>query len=182
MPFTATGIEGLIVVEPRVFADDRGYFYESYNAEKFKAGGITADFIQDNQAFSHYGTVRGLHYQAPPFAQAKLVRVVQGKVLDVAVDLRPASATYLRVFSIVLSAENHKQLFVPRGFAHGYSVLSESAIFCYKVDNVYSKASEGGIFLDDTQLNIDWQVPEADRIISEKDLHLPALGQHVPAH
>ncbi len=176
--FTETGIKNLIIFEPKIWEDERGYFFESYNENTFKAGGITAKFVQDNQARSTKGVLRGLHYQAGEFAQAKLARVLQGEVLDVAVDLREDSNTYGEWFSIILSAENKKQLFVPRGFAHGYVVLSDTAEFAYKCDNFYSKEHEGGLIYNDTYLNIDWQLKGMDYIIAEKDLNLPAFGYH----
>lgn len=178
MPFLQTPIPDLIVFEPKIWKDERGYFYESYNFKTFVEGGITTSFIQDNQAKSTYGVLRGLHYQVAPYAQAKLVRVLEGEVLDVAVDLRENSPTYGQHYTIRLSAENHKQLFVPRGFAHGYVVLSPTAVFVYKVDNYYSKESEGGLIYNDLQLNIDWQIDLKDAILSEKDLMLPAFGAH----
>ncbi|MEM8527916.1 MAG: dTDP-4-dehydrorhamnose 3,5-epimerase [Bacteroidota bacterium] len=178
MPFHPTSIEGLTVFEPKVWADDRGYFYESYNLKTFFEGGITTTFVQDNEAKSTYGVLRGLHYQVAPYAQAKLVRVLEGEVLDVVVDIRPHSSTYGQSFSIKLSAENKKQLFVPRGFAHGYVVLSETAIFAYKVDNYYSKESEGGIIYNDPQLKIDWEIDLKDAVLSEKDKVLPIFGEH----
>lgn len=178
MSFIETGIKDLKVFEPQVWSDDRGYFYESYNLKKFQEGGIHATFVQDNQARSNYGVLRGLHYQVAPFAQAKLVRVLEGEVLDVVVDLREKSETYGQWYSIRLSAENHKQLFVPRGFAHGYVVLSASAVFAYKVDNYYSKESEGGVIYNDPNLNIDWEIDLKDAILSEKDKALPILGAH----
>jgi len=178
MPFTATGLPGLTVFEPKVWGDYRGYFYESYNENTFKEGGIEATFVQDNEAKSSFGVLRGLHYQIPPFDMAKLVRVVEGEVLDVVVDIREDSPTYGQSFSIVLSAENKKQLFVPRGFAHGYVCLSETVIFCYKCDNFYSRIHEGGIIYNDPKLNIDWKVPHADLVISEKDHRLPLFNQH----
>ncbi len=171
--FQKTHIEGLIIVTPRIFGDERGYFYESYNEKLYKANGITADFVQDNQAFSSFGVLRGLHFQKGEFAQAKLVRVIQGEVLDVAVDIRPDSKTYGKWFSIRLSGENHKQLFVPRGFAHGYVVLSDTALFAYKCDNFYSKAHEAGIMYNDPTLKIDWEIDCKDMILSEKDKKQP---------
>jgi dTDP-4-dehydrorhamnose 3,5-epimerase len=180
MPFQETTFPGLIVFEPQVWGDERGYFYESYNKTRFAAAGITADFIQDNQAYSTYGVLRGLHYQSAPYAQAKLVRVVQGEVLDVVVDLRPTSPTFQQSYTIRLSADNKKQLLVPRGFAHGYVVLSQEAIFCYKVDNRYSKDHEGGIIFNDPALALDWLVPADQLIVSSKDLQLPTLGNHRP--
>ena len=175
MPFLETGFSGMKVFEPRVFADSRGYFFESYSEKVFSDAGITTPFVQDNESKSVRGVVRGLHYQNNPMAQAKLVRVAVGEVLDVAVDIRKGSLTFGKHFSIVLSAENKKQLFIPRGFAHGFSVLSETCIFQYKCDNYYSKESEGGIILSDNDLNIDWMIPKSERIISEKDLMLPSF-------
>jgi len=169
MPFTAVSIPGLLVFEPAVFADSRGFFFESYNEKTFQAQGIDEHFVQDNQSKSEYGVVRGLHYQLNPFAQTKLVRVLVGRILDVAVDIRKKSPTYGKVFSIELSAENKKQLYIPKGFAHGFSVLSETAEVLYKCDNFYNKQSEGGILLDDADLNIDWQIPANDLILSDKD-------------
>lgn len=170
-----TTIKDLFVIQPAVFKDERGYFFEAYNESKFKAKGLNYNFIQDNQSFSSRGVIRGLHLQINPFAQAKLVRVLQGEILDVAVDLRKNSPTYGQHFSIVLSAENKKQLMIPHGFAHGFSVLSETASVMYKVDQVYHKESERGIRFDDPTLNIDWQVGPDEVIVSEKDLILPAF-------
>lgn len=178
MPFIKTDFPGLIVFEPKVFGDHRGYFYESYNANSFKEGGINTTFVQDNQARSTYGVLRGLHYQLGEHAQAKLVRVIEGSVLDVVVDLREGSPTYGQSYAIELSAENKKQLFVPRGFAHGYVVLSETAEFFYKCDNFYNKESEGGLIYNDPQLKIDWRVDLEKAQLSEKDLILPVLGKH----
>ncbi len=153
---------------------------ESYNENIFKQQGIDTRWVQDNEAQSNKGVLRGLHYQVPPFAQAKLVRVVSGSVVDVVVDIRPESLTYGESFSVVLSAENKRQLYVPRGFAHGYSVLEDHTIFVYKCDNIYNKASEGGVFYADAQLDIDWQIDLSTAIVSEKDTILPVLGQHKP--
>lgn len=178
MSIIETPIKGLKIIEPRVFGDDRGYFFESYNEKTFKEAGIENVFVQDNQSRSVFGVLRGLHYQVPPFAQAKLVRVVEGKVLDVAVDIRPDSETYGEWFSIVLSAENKKQLFIPRGFAHGFLVLSETAEFFYKCDNFYSKESEGGLLYNDPKLKIDWQIDLEKILLSEKDAILPEFGKH----
>lgn len=175
MPFTSTDIPGLIIFEPRVLEDERGYFYESYRADLFADAGIDTVFIQDNQAFSYKGALRGLHFQTGAFAQAKLVRVTTGKVLDVAVDIRPNSPTFGQHFKIELSAENHLQMFVPRGFAHGYLVLSDTAVFCYKCDNYYSKLHEGGIRFDDPKVDIQWGVPAEMMKVSVKDLELPGL-------
>ena len=181
MPFVKTDIEDLLIFEPQVWEDERGYFYESFNENTFKAAGINTQFVQDNQAQSTYGVLRGLHYQAGEFAQAKLVRAISGQVLDVVVDLRPDSKTYGKSFSIILSADNKKQLFVPRGFAHGYTVLSERAEFFYKCDNFYNKEAEGGLIYNDAQLGIDWQLASEDIILSEKDKVQPAFGNHKPA-
>jgi dTDP-4-dehydrorhamnose 3,5-epimerase len=169
MPFKETGIQGLFVFEPKVLSDERGYFYESYNENIFNDFGITTRFVQDNQSYSKKNTIRGLHYQLNPNAQAKLVRVIYGEVLDVAVDLRRHSPTYGKHFSVRLSADNHLQLYIPRGFAHGYSVLSETAIFFYKCDGFYHKESERGILYNDPDLTIDWLVNEQDAIVSQKD-------------
>jgi dTDP-4-dehydrorhamnose 3,5-epimerase len=178
MPIVDTPIEGLKIFEPKVFEDDRGYFFESYNFESFKKEGINCSFVQDNQSRSTFGVLRGLHYQVPPFAQAKLVRVIKGEVLDVVVDIRPDSKTYGEWFSIVLSAKNKKQLFIPRGFAHGFLVLSETAEFFYKCDNFYSKESEAGFLYNDPKLKIDWKLDLEKVLLSEKDSVLPVFGKH----
>ncbi|MBT8257483.1 MAG: dTDP-4-dehydrorhamnose 3,5-epimerase [Bacteroidia bacterium] len=171
-----TELEGCIILEPRVFKDHRGSFIESYNKENLKELlGYNVNFVQDNESSSSYGVLRGLHYQKGEAAQAKLVRVTHGKVLDIAVDIRPESKTFGRHVAIELSGENKKQLFVPKGFAHGFIVLSESAIFSYKCDNFYNKEAEGGIIYNDPQLEIDWILPDSEYIISEKDLLLPKL-------
>jgi dTDP-4-dehydrorhamnose 3,5-epimerase len=175
MNIEKTFIKDLLVVEPIVFGDERGLFFESYNKIKFENLGINIDFVQDNQSFSKYGTLRGLHYQNPPFAQTKLVSVLAGKIIDVVVDLRKNSATYGSVFSVLLSAENKKQLLIPQGFAHGFSVISETASVMYKCDQFYDKASEGGIKFDDPSLNIDWGINLDDIIVSEKDKILPFI-------
>lgn len=169
MNFIKTAIDGVIIVEPKIFEDDRGYFFESYNEAEFTKNGIPNRFVQDNQSKSSYGVVRGLHCQLGEHAQAKLVRVLQGKVLDVAVDARPNSFTFGQHVAVELSAENQRQLFIPRGFLHGFSVLSETAIFAYKCDNLYCKASEFGIRYDDPEIGIDWRVPAEKIITSEKD-------------
>ena len=169
MKKTATGIDGLFVIEPKVHGDDRGYFMESFSERWFQKEITETRFVQDNESKSSRGVLRGLHFQNPPMEQAKLVRVVQGEVLDVAVDLRKNSSTYGKHISVVLSAENKKQLFVPRGFAHGFSVLSETAVFSYKVDNLYSQELEEGIRWDDPTLNIDWRLPLEEIQLSEKD-------------
>jgi len=173
MPFSTTPIQDLIVFEPAVFQDDRGYFFESYNQQVWAKEGVNTAFVQDNQARSTRGVLRGLHYQVSEMAQAKLVRVIEGEVLDVAVDLREHSPTLGLWYSIRLSAENKRQLLVPRGFAHGYVVLSETAEFAYKCDNFYSKANEGGIRFDDPFLGIDWEFDLGEVLVSEKDLVLP---------
>ena len=172
-----TFIEDLVVIIPSVFEDSRGYFFEAYNQAKFLENGIDYRFIQDNQSFSKRRVIRGLHLQINPFAQAKLVRVLDGVILDVAVDVRKNSATYGKHFSVVLSAENKKQLMVPHGFAHGFSVLSETASVLYKVDQLYHKESERGIRYDDPTLAIDWQVNPDEVIVSEKDLILPEFDE-----
>ena len=173
-----TPIEGLLVIEPQVFRDARGYFVETYNEQRYRDAGIDARFVQDNQSCSSYGVVRGLHFQRPPYAQAKLVCCTVGRVLDVAVDLRPDSPTYGKWYSVELSEENKRQFFIPRGFAHGFSVLSESAIFTYKCDNLYHPEADGGILLNDPTLAIDWRIPEAQRIISDKDKKHPSFDEY----
>jgi dTDP-4-dehydrorhamnose 3,5-epimerase len=175
MNIIKTDIEGLLVIEPRVFGDSRGYFFESYNTKAFEEAVGNVTFVQDNESKSSYGVVRGLHFQKPPYAQAKLVRVVKGKVLDVAVDLRKNSPTFGKYVAMELSEENHRQMFIPRGFAHGFSVLSEEVIFQYKCDNYYTPQSEGAIAWDDPDLAIDWQVPSEKVILSEKDSKHPML-------
>ncbi|TRX40144.1 dTDP-4-dehydrorhamnose 3,5-epimerase [Flavobacterium restrictum] len=177
MNIEQTPIKDLVILTPKVFEDSRGYFFEAYNQEKFEANGITYRFIQDNQSFSTRGVIRGLHLQINPFAQAKLVRVLQGEILDVAVDLRKSSPTYGQHFSVVLSANNKKQLMVPPGFAHGFSVLSDTASVMYKVDQLYNKDSERGIRFDDATLNIDWKVAPKEIIVSDKDVILPSFNQ-----
>lgn len=182
MNFIKTDIDGVIIVEPRIFADNRGYFFESYNEAEFTANGIPNKFVQDNQSKSCYGVIRGLHCQLGEHAQAKLVRVLQGKVLDVAVDARPQSPTFGKHVAVELSSENQRQLFIPRGFLHGFSVLSETAIFAYKCDNIYNKASEFGIRYDDPEIGIDWRIPTEKIITSEKDRianTLKDLKEHV---
>ena len=176
MNFIPTKLEGCFVIEPKIFNDERGYFLESYNEKTFQNGiGNQVQFVQDNQSFSSKGVLRGLHYQTGEHAQAKLVRVLQGEVLDVAVDVRPNSKTYGEHFSILLSAENQKQFFIPRGFAHGFLVLSATATFFYKCDNFYNKESEGGLIYNDPSLNIDWKLPKEEHIIYDKDLILPNI-------
>ena len=179
MPFIETGFPGLKIFEPKTFGDHRGYFLESFNENTFKEAGIDVRFVQDNESKSMYGVVRGLHYQLNPFAQAKLVRVIIGQVLDVVVDVRKGSPTYGQKFEIILSGENKKQLFIPRGFAHGFSVLEDNTIFSYKCDNFYSKESEGGILFTDPSLGIDWQVPAHKMLVSDKDHHNPLLKDSI---
>ena len=176
MNFIETPLKGCFIIEPKVFHDDRGYFLESFNQNTFNQGiGAEVTFVQDNQSFSSKGVLRGLHYQCGAHAQAKLVRVLEGEVLDVAVDLRPDSETYGQSYTIVLSAENKKQFYIPRGFAHGFLVTSATATFFYKCDNFYNKESEGGIIYNDPALGIDWGFAEEDLIISDKDKVLPTL-------
>lgn len=175
MEVIKTPIEGLLVIEPQVFHDARGYFVETYNEQRYREAGIETRFVQDNQSCSCYGVVRGLHFQRPPYTQAKLVCCTQGRVLDVAVDLRKDSKTFGQWFGVELTEENHRQFYIPRGFAHGFSVLSEKAVFTYKCDNLYHPEADGGILLSDTDLNIDWQIPEEQRILSEKDTKHPLL-------
>lgn len=177
MPFIKTEFEGLILFEPDVMQDSRGWFFESYNQRKFRLAGILNRFVQDNQSYSRYGVVRGLHYQLPPFAQAKLVKVIRGVIYDVVVDIRKGSPTYQQVYSIELSANNRKQLFIPAGFAHGFSVLSEEAEVMYKCDHFYNKRSEAGILYNDPALGIDWKIPAGQEIVSDKDKQLPTFAQ-----
>lgn len=176
MNFIETKLKGCFVIEPKVFTDERGYFMETFNSERFNDGiGETVSFVQDNQSFSQKGVLRGLHYQIGEFAQAKLVRVLKGSVLDVAVDLRKNSPTFGEYISDELSSENKKQLFIPRGFGHGFVALSNTVEFFYKCDNYYNKESEGGIIFSDLILNIDWKLPREELIVSEKDRILPTL-------
>jgi dTDP-4-dehydrorhamnose 3,5-epimerase len=175
-----TKLKGCFIVTPRVFNDERGYFFESFNKNTFnKLINTEVNFVQDNESFSSKGVLRGLHYQLGEHAQAKLVRVIKGQVLDVAVDIREASATFGEYVAVELTEDNKKQLFVPRGFAHGFIVLSDTAIFSYKCDNFYNKESEGGIIYNDKDLNIDWKLEEKDFKVSEKDLVLPTLKNAV---
>jgi dTDP-4-dehydrorhamnose 3,5-epimerase len=175
MPFSDTGFPGLLLFEPTVFEDSRGYFFESFNQQVFEEQGIKKPFVQDNQSRSSYGVIRGLHYQAPPFAQSKLVRVLSGKILDVVVDIRKGSPSYGKSFNIELSAANKKQLFIPVGFAHGFAVLTDIAEVMYKCDEYYSRAAERGILYSCTTLDIDWNIPEKAQIISDKDQHNPGF-------
>lgn len=174
MPFFETELKGVLIFEPVVYKDSRGAFMETYNEKDFHKAGITANFVQDNQSSSTYGVIRGLHYQLNPHAQAKLIRVLSGKILDVVVDIRRNSPTYGRAFALELSDGNMKQLFIPHGFAHGFSVLSDEAEVLYKCDAFYNKESEGGIRFNDPGLNIDWKIPANKAIVSDKDLGLPS--------
>jgi dTDP-4-dehydrorhamnose 3,5-epimerase len=176
MIFTETKLKGCFIIEPKIIKDERGYFMESFNEKTFQ-NGINQDvrFVQDNQSFSSRGVLRGLHYQTGEHAQAKLVRVLQGEVLDVAVDIRPESETYGQHVTILLSGENQKQFYIPRGFAHGFLVLSETATFFYKCDNFYNKESEGGVIYNDSEINIDWQFDLNNVLVSDKDQQLPKL-------
>jgi dTDP-4-dehydrorhamnose 3,5-epimerase len=177
MNIIKTAIEGVVVIEPRVFEDARGYFFESFSEREFCAEVCDCHFVQSNEAKSSYGVVRGLHFQLPPHAQSKLVRVAKGKVLDVAVDIRKSSPTFGKYVAVELSDENHRQIFIPRGFAHGYSVLSEEAVVEYKCDNYYAPESEGAIAWDDAALAIDWQLPAEDVILSAKDKSHSTLAE-----
>jgi dTDP-4-dehydrorhamnose 3,5-epimerase len=179
MLFTTTFLPGVIVFEPKVFPDERGFFFESYNQRLFNDNNILNEFVQDNQSFSSYGVIRGLHYQREPHAQSKLVRVILGKILDVVVDLRAGSPTFGKSFGIELSADNKKQLFIPRGFAHGFSVLSETAELAYKCDQFYNKQSESGIRYNDPLLKIDWKIPPEKELISTKDAQLPEFNPSI---
>lgn len=175
MEVIKTELEGVVILEPRLFKDDRGYFFESFSQREFDEKVRPVKFVQDNESKSVYGVLRGLHFQKPPFAQSKLVRVIQGAVLDVAVDIRVGSPTYGKYVAVELTAENHRQLFIPRGFAHGFSVLTDEVVFQYKCDNFYAPQNEGAIAWNDPALGIDWRIPEASVILSEKDKHHPLL-------
>ena len=179
MKFIKTEIPEVIIIEPKVFGDDRGYFLESYNKKAFEENIGSITFVQDNESKSSKGVLRGLHFQKPPFTQAKLVRCIKGKVIDIAVDIRRDSPTYGKHVSVILSEENKKQLFVPRGFAHGFAVLSETAVFAYKVDNNYAPEYDGGIIWNDTDLQIDWNLSENEVKLSDKDAKLPSLASLV---
>lgn len=179
MNFIKTDIPDVIIIEPKVFGDNRGYFFESFSQREFEKHVCKTVFVQDNESKSGYGVLRGLHFQKPPFAQAKLVRVVKGKVLDVAVDIREGSATFGKHVSVELSDENKRQLFIPRGFAHGFVVLSDEAVFQYKCDNYYAPDYEGGILWNDPALNIDWKIPVKDIILSDKDKKLSVLSEQI---
>lgn len=175
MNIIETEIKGVYIIEPKVFGDSRGYFFESFSKREFESKIGPVEFVQDNESKSCYGVVRGLHFQKPPHAQAKLVRVIKGKVLDVAVDLRPDSSTYGRHVAVELSEENHRQVFIPKGFAHGFSVLSEEAVFQYKCDDYYAPETEGAVIWNDPELAIDWRIPEDRIILSDKDSRHPEL-------
>ena len=177
MKFTKTSIEGLVIIDPTVFGDNRGYFLESYNEKELKEVIGNVSFVQDNESKSSKGVLRGLHFQKPPFAQAKLVRCIEGKVLDVAVDIRKNSKTYGQHFTTELSGENKKQVFIPRGFAHGFLVLSESAIFAYKVDNTYAPEHDAGFRWNDPIVNIQWGLSESEVLVSDKDAQLPFFNE-----
>lgn len=169
MEVIKTEIEGVVIIEPRIFKDDRGYFYESFSQREFEEKVCRTTFVQDNQSKSSYGVVRGLHFQKPPYSQSKLVRCIKGAVLDVAVDIRKGSPTFGKYVAVELTEDNHRQFFVPRGFAHGFAVLSEEAVFQYKCDNFYNKESEGAVAWDDPELAIDWRIPVEKVLLSEKD-------------
>ena len=176
MQVIPTAIQGVFIIEPRIFGDTRGYFFESFNARDFsQLTGVDVNFVQDNESLSRYGVLRGLHFQLPPHAQSKLVRVVRGAVLDIAVDLRKDSPTYGHHVSVELTAENHRQFFMPKGFAHGFSVLSPEVVFQYKCDDYYHPECEGALAWDDPDLAIDWQLPADKVILSEKDKHHPSF-------
>ncbi len=177
MKIIETPIPGLLIIEPRVFADERGYFFESFSQTKFTESGLISGFVQDNESKSHRGVIRGLHYQLAPYAQTKLIRVVRGTVYDVAVDIREGSPTFGQWYGLEVSASNKKQFYIPKGFAHGFSVLSEYAIFSYKCDAFYHPAAERGIRFDDPALGIDWKLPMDEAVISGKDLLLPNLAE-----
>ncbi len=170
MEVIKTSIEGVVIIEPRIFRDARGYFFESFSQKEFDEKIRPIQFVQDNESMSSYGVMRGLHFQRPPYTQSKLVRCVRGRVLDVAVDIRKGSPTYGQHVAVELTEENHRQFFIPRGFAHGFAVLSETAVFQYKCDNFYAPQADGGISIKDESLGIDWQIPMEKAILSEKDL------------
>ena len=177
MEVIKTDIDGVVIIEPRIFKDARGYFFESYSKREFDEKVRPVDFVQDNESMSTKGVMRGLHFQRPPFTQSKLVRCVKGRVLDVAVDIRKGSPTYGKHVAVELSEDNHRQFFVPRGFAHGFAVLSDVAVFQYKCDNYYHPEADGGISIADTTLGIDWQLGQATALLSEKDLKHPLLSE-----
>ena len=175
MDIIKTAIDGVVIIEPRLFKDERGYFFESFSQKEFEEKVCKTVFVQDNESKSSYGVLRGLHFQKPPFAQSKLVRVVRGAVLDVAVDIRKGSPTFGKHVAVVLTADNHRQVFIRRGFAHGFSVLSQEVVFQYKCDNYYAPQSEGALAWDDPDLGIDWRIPAAEIVLSKKDKAHPRL-------
>ena len=175
MDIIKTAIDGVVIIEPRLFKDERGYFFESFSQKEFEEKVCKTVFVQDNESKSSYGVLRGLHFQKPPFAQSKLVRVVRGAVLDVAVDIRKGSPTFGKHVAVELTADNHRQFFIPRGFAHGFSVLSQEVVFQYKCDNYYAPQSEGALAWDDPDLGIDWRIPAAEIVLSKKDKAHPRL-------
>ena len=175
MKVIKTSLDGVVIIEPHVFLDSRGYFFESFSLREFEEKVQKINFVQDNESKSSYGVLRGLHFQKPPFAQSKLVRVVRGAVLDVAVDIRKGSPTFGKHVAVELTAENHRQFFIPRGFAHGFSVLSQEVVFQYKCDNYYAPQSEGALAWDDPDLGIDWRIPAAEIVLSKKDKAHPRL-------
>ena len=176
MEIIKTDIDGPLIIEPKVFGDSRGYFFESFNAKEFREKtGLDITFVQDNESMSSYGVMRGLHFQRPPYTQSKLVRCVRGRVLDVAVDIRKGSPTYGQHIAVELTEENHRQCFIPKGFAHGFAVLSETAVFQYKCDNFYAPQADGGISILDSSLGIDWRIPADKAVLSDKDLRHPLL-------
>ena len=175
MDIIKTNIEGVLIIEPRLFKDERGYFFESWSKREFEEKVGNIEFVQDNESKSSYGVMRGLHFQRPPFTQSKLVRCVRGRVLDVAVDIRKGSKTYGQHVAVELTEDNHRQFFIPKGFAHGFAVLSETAVFQYKCDNFYHPEADGGISITDESLGIDWKIPVKEAILSEKDTKHPLL-------
>ena len=179
MEILKTAIEGIVIIEPRIFRDARGYFFESFSMREFNEKVAPVTFVQDNESYSSYGVIRGLHFQKPPYTQAKLVRVIKGAVLDIAVDIRKGSPTYGQHVAVELTAENHRPLFIPHGVAHGFSVLSEEVLFQYKCDNYYAPQSEGGILWNDPCLGIDWRIPAEKAILSEKDFKHPLFKDFV---
>lgn len=178
MTFIETDIKGVIIFEPRLFEDNRGYFFESYNKKLFEENGIKADFVQDNESFSKFGTIRGLHFQKGEAAQAKLIKVISGRILDVAVDIRANSPTFGKCVCVELNDRNKHEVFIPRGFAHGFSVLSESAVISYKCDNLYSPSDEGSVKFNDTELNIDWGFDISKAVLSDKDINNPSFADY----
>ena len=179
MKIIKTEIEGVVILEPRIFRDARGYFFESFSVREFEEKVARTTFVQDNESCSSYGVIRGLHFQKPPFTQAKLVRVIKGSVLDVAVDLRKGSPTYGKHVAVELTEDNHRQLFIPHGFAHGFAVLSDEVLFQYKCDNYYTPQSEGGILWNDPDLQIDWRIPADKVVLSEKDTRHPMFKDYI---